>query len=71
MSVTTRAFDLPDHLAAKAAPELVARDEQHFDALATTLEQTVADLSERLAVARRAPAGRVSRRSTATSRCTG
>ena len=58
MSVTTRAFDLPDHLAAKAAPDLVARDEQHFDALATTLEETVADLSERLAAVRRAPAGR-------------
>ena len=54
MSVTTRAFALPDHLAAKAVPDLVARDEQHFDVLATTLEETVADLADRLA-ARGAP----------------
>jgi hypothetical protein len=52
-SVSTRAFDLPDHLAAKADPALVAQDEQHFAAMTDSLEHTVADLTDRLAVARR------------------
>jgi hypothetical protein len=56
-SLTTSAFDLPDHLAAKADPALVARDEQHFAAIAASLELTVADLSERLDAERRAPGG--------------
>ncbi|GCE75954.1 RNA polymerase recycling motor ATPase HelR [Cellulomonas biazotea] len=53
-SVTT-AFDLPQHLAAKADPALVASDERHFADIAATLERTVADLTERLDVARRSP----------------
>jgi hypothetical protein len=52
--LTTSAFDLPDHLAAKADPRLVAADEQHFAALAKTLERSVRDLSERLAAERKA-----------------
>ncbi len=32
------AFDLPDHLRAKADPALIAGDEQHFAAIAETLE---------------------------------
>ena len=32
--MTTSAFDLPDHLAAKADPALIAGDEQHFAAIA-------------------------------------
>ncbi|MFC4784870.1 RNA polymerase recycling motor ATPase HelR [Nocardioides sp. MAHUQ-72] len=55
--VTTSVFDLGGHLAPKADPALVAGDEQHFAALARSLEQSVADLSERLDAARRAPAG--------------
>ena len=43
--LTTRAFDLPDRLAAKADPALIAGDEQHFAAIAETLEQSIADLS--------------------------
>ncbi|WP_454048726.1 RNA polymerase recycling motor ATPase HelR [Cellulomonas sp. Marseille-Q8402] len=53
--LTTRSFDLPGRLAAKADPALIAADEQQFAAIADILEQTVADLTERLAVARRAP----------------
>ncbi|TDB73094.1 AAA family ATPase [Micromonospora sp. KC723] len=55
---TTSAFDLPDHLAAKADPTLVAVDEQHFAAIAASLEQSIAELSDRLDAERRAPGGR-------------
>ncbi|HEX9064451.1 MAG TPA: AAA family ATPase, partial [Streptosporangiaceae bacterium] len=55
--VITSAFNLPDRLAAKAAPGLIARDEQHFAAIAACLEQTIADLSGRLDAERRAPGG--------------
>ena len=55
--VTTSAFDLPDHLAAKADPAMTARDEEHFAAIAESLAHTIADLSDRLDAARRAPAG--------------
>jgi hypothetical protein len=56
-SVSTRAFDLPDHLAAKADPALVAEDERHFAAMTESLERTVADLEDRLAAARRSAGG--------------
>lgn len=52
---TTSAFDLPAHLTAKADPSLIAGDEQHFAAIAESLEQAIEDLSRRLEVARRAP----------------
>ncbi|WP_323101716.1 RNA polymerase recycling motor ATPase HelR [Intrasporangium sp. YIM S08009] len=55
--LTTHAFDLPTRLAHKADPDLVADDEAHFAAIAETLEQTVADLNDRLDAARKAPAG--------------
>jgi hypothetical protein len=55
--VTTSAFDLPPHLAAKADPALIARDEDHFAAIACSLEQTIADLSARLEAARRESGG--------------
>jgi DNA helicase IV len=51
------AFDLPGHLAAKADSALIADDEQHFAAIATSLEQSIADLSDRLDAERRAPGG--------------
>ncbi len=47
-SLTTSAFDLPDRLIAKADPALIADDEQHFAAIAESLEQSIADLSDRL-----------------------
>jgi hypothetical protein len=56
-SRTTSAFDLPDHLAAKAEPALIARDQQHFAAIAQSLEQSIADLSDRLDAERKAPGG--------------
>ncbi|MFC5890618.1 RNA polymerase recycling motor ATPase HelR [Kitasatospora aburaviensis] len=55
--LTTSAFDLPDHLAAKADPALVAGDERHFAAVAETVEQTIAELPDRLDAVRRAPGG--------------
>ena len=71
MTLATSAFDLPDHLTAKADPALIAGDEEHFAAIAESLEQTIADLSDRLDEARRAAGGAARRRWTATSRCTG
>ncbi|MFK0118004.1 RNA polymerase recycling motor ATPase HelR [Streptomyces sp. NPDC090994] len=55
--LTTSAFDLPDRLSAKADPALIAEDERHFAALAACLEQSIAELSDRLAATRRAPGG--------------
>ncbi|QIG45441.1 AAA family ATPase [Nocardioides anomalus] len=50
-------FSLPDHLAAKATPALIGPDRAHLAAVAATVDDTVRDLEERLAVERRAPAG--------------
>src|SRR4051794_20943287 len=55
--LTTSAFDLPDRLAAKADPALIAGDEQQFAAIAECLEQSIADLSDRLDAERKAPGG--------------
>jgi hypothetical protein len=53
----TSVFDLPDRLAAKADPALIAGDEQHFAAIATALEESIADLSDRIDAARRESGG--------------
>lgn len=55
--VNTSAFQLPDHLAAKADPALIADDEQHFTAIAGSLERSIGELTDRLAAERRAPGG--------------
>jgi hypothetical protein len=55
--LTTSAFNLPDHLAVKADPALIAGDDQHFAAIAATLEESIADLSARLDTERLAPGG--------------
>jgi hypothetical protein len=55
--VTTSAFDLPDRLAAKADPALIAGDEQQFAAIAASLQQTIAELSGRLDAELKAPGG--------------
>ena len=55
--LTTSVFDLPDRLAAKADPALIAGDEQHFGAIAESLEQSIAGLSDRLEAERMAPGG--------------
>ena len=55
--LTTSAFDLPDRLSAKADPALIADDERHFAAIAESLEQSIADLSDRLDAELKAPGG--------------
>ena len=56
-SLTTTAFDLPERLAPKADPALIAGDEQHFAVIAESLERSIADLSDRLDAERKAPGG--------------
>ncbi len=56
-SLAASAFDLPGNLAAKADPALIAGDQQHFAAIAETLEQSIADLTARLDVERKSPGG--------------
>ena len=56
--VTTTVFNLPEHLVAKADPALIAGDDQHLAAIAESLEQQIADLSERLDAQRKAPGGK-------------
>jgi DNA helicase IV len=58
LTLTTSAFDLPDHLTAKADPTLIAGDEQHFTAIAESLEQSIAELSDRLDALRKAAGGK-------------
>ncbi|MFE7796827.1 RNA polymerase recycling motor ATPase HelR [Nocardia sp. NPDC057440] len=53
--LTVDAFALPDRLAAKADPVLIAEDRRHFAAIAESLEQSIADLSDRLDAVRKAP----------------
>ncbi|RHW25267.1 AAA family ATPase [Nocardioides immobilis] len=55
--VTTPVFALPDHLGAKGDPALVAADEEHFSAIAASLDQAIAELTDRLDAARKAPGG--------------
>jgi hypothetical protein len=50
-------FDLPARLAAKADPALIAGDEAHFAEIEAALEQSIAELSERLDAERQAPGG--------------
>jgi DNA helicase IV len=55
--LTTNAFNLPEQLAAKADPALIADDERHFEAIAESLEQAIADLSGRLDAELKEPGG--------------
>ncbi|RZU51366.1 DNA helicase IV [Krasilnikovia cinnamomea] len=55
--LTASAFDLPDRLAAKADPYLIADDERHFSAIAQSLDRSIADLTDRLEAERKAPGG--------------
>ncbi|MDI3387619.1 RNA polymerase recycling motor ATPase HelR [Streptomyces sp. B-S-A8] len=54
---TTSVFDLPGNLSAKAAPALIAADEQHFAAVSESLERSVAELSEQLDAHLTSPGG--------------
>ncbi|WP_159603629.1 RNA polymerase recycling motor ATPase HelR [Agromyces humi] len=56
--LTTSVFDLPPRLAEKANPTLIAADEQHFAAIAGTLQRSIADVSTRLVRLRKEPGGR-------------
>ena len=51
------AFDLPERLAAKADPTLIADDIDHFDRIAATLEEAIASASVRLDAVLHSPAG--------------
>ncbi len=51
----TVAFDLPEPLAAKADPALIGADQEHFHAIAASLAHSLAQLSDRLEAARKAP----------------
>jgi DNA helicase IV len=55
--LTTSAFDLPEHLSPKADPTLIAGDEQHFAAIAESLEHSIHELSGRLDTERQAQGG--------------
>ncbi|MDI3417678.1 RNA polymerase recycling motor ATPase HelR [Streptomyces luteolus] len=55
--LTTSAFALPENLAAKADPILIAADEKHFAAVSDGLERSIAELSEQLDAQLRAPGG--------------
>ena len=55
--LATTAFNLPEHLVAKADPALIAGDELHLAAIAVSLEQQIADLSKRRDAQRKAPGG--------------
>ncbi|MGH8877968.1 MAG: RNA polymerase recycling motor ATPase HelR, partial [Stackebrandtia sp.] len=54
---TNGAFNLPEDLTAKADPKLITGDERHFAAIADNLEQSIAELSARLATERTASGG--------------
>lgn len=55
MPLATSAFNLPEHLSPKADPSLITTDEQHFAAIAASLEETIADLEGQLEAIKKAP----------------
>ncbi|WP_405579709.1 RNA polymerase recycling motor ATPase HelR [Streptomyces sp. NBC_01092] len=55
--LTTSAFDLPERLSPKADPALIAADERQFAAIAECLQQSIAELTDRLTAVRKAPGG--------------
>ncbi|WP_184240404.1 RNA polymerase recycling motor ATPase HelR [Conyzicola lurida] len=57
VTVTTSVFDLPDRLAAKRDPVLVAADERHFAAIEAALERQTSELSDQLDAALRTAGG--------------
>jgi DNA helicase IV len=58
IQVTTNVFNLPERLAAKADPAMIAGDELHLAAVAESLAQQIADLSDQLDAQRKAPGGK-------------
>ena len=57
LTTTLSAFNLPDRLTGKADPDLIADDEAHFAAIATSIEQSIDDVSARLDAVRRERGG--------------
>lgn len=57
MPPTISVFNLPDRLAAKGEATLIGADERHFAAVAESLERSIAELSDRLDIARKEPGG--------------
>ncbi|MER5303593.1 RNA polymerase recycling motor ATPase HelR [Streptomyces lasiicapitis] len=55
--LTSSAFNLPERLSPKADPKLIDADERHFAAIAESLEQAIAEVSDSLDAERRAPGG--------------
>ncbi|WP_308116581.1 hypothetical protein [Leifsonia poae] len=70
MTPTTSAFALPDHLAAKLAPALIADDERHFSAIETSLARSIAELTAQREIERAAPPMKARRHWIATWRFT-
>jgi hypothetical protein len=56
-SARTSSFHLPERLAAKAEPSLIAEDEARFAAIGDSLAASIADVERRLDVARRTKGG--------------
>jgi hypothetical protein len=56
--VTTNVFNLPERLDAKADPAMIGGDELHLAAVAESLAQQIADLSDQLDAQRKAPGGK-------------
>jgi DNA helicase IV len=54
---STSAFDLPAKLEAKADPALIEADDAHFAAIAQSLEESIADLTERIDETLKLPGG--------------
>ncbi len=57
MRVVSSMFCLPDNLARKADPAMIAGDEQRFAAIAESVEQSIVSLSDRLDATRKEPGG--------------
>ena len=55
---TTTVFNLPEHLVAKADPAMITGDELHLAAVAESMAQQVAELSDQLDAQRKAPGGK-------------
>ncbi|WP_405494901.1 RNA polymerase recycling motor ATPase HelR [Nocardia sp. NBC_00511] len=53
--LTVDVFNLPERLAAKADPALIADDRKHFADIGFSLEQTTRELTDRLEAVRKAP----------------
>ncbi|MGV9709548.1 RNA polymerase recycling motor ATPase HelR [Gordonia sp. NPDC003424] len=55
---TSDVFDLPERLAAKADPALIATDVRHFDDIASGLDHAMTELSTRIGTLRAMPGGK-------------